>query len=247
MSSEVRARGKVKNRLSNRGSPLPPASDEVEKAIADEFNSSACEFCCRYKKEGLSKSSKILMNWLVEEGLSGKTLLDLGCGAGTFSVEALKNGASASTGFDLAPEMIMAADSLAAEMGFDKRARFSLGNAASADLPASDVVVMDKVICCYPEVGSLLKNASSAGQERIGFTVPRDEGLWKWPLRLAMRTGNLVYRLRRRKNNWFYVHSLKRIDGTLRGAGFARERKAASRMWLVFLYKKGIEALASDD
>ena len=230
--------GKVKNWPANCDLALPPAPDEVEKAIADEFNSSACEFCCRYKREGLSKSSKILMNWLVEEGLSGKTLLDLGCGAGTFSVEALKNGASTSTGFDLAPEMIMAADSLAAEMGLDKRARFSLGNAASADLPASEVVVMDKVICCYPEVGPLLKNASSASRETIGFILPRDEGLWKWPLRLAARTGNLVYRLRRRKNNWFYIHSLKSMDGTLRGAGFARRKKAASRMWLVFLYKK---------
>lgn len=180
------------------------------------------------------------MNWLVQEGLSGKTLLDLGCGAGTFSVEALKNGASTSAGFDLAPEMIMAADSLAAEMGLDNRAKFNLGNVASADLPASEVVVMDKVICCYPEVGSLLKNASSASREVIGFIVPRDEGLWKWPLRLAARTGNLVYRLRGRKNSWFYIHSLKSIDGILRQAGFARERKASSWMWLVFLYKKTV-------
>lgn len=166
--------------------------------------------------------------------------MDLGCGAGTFSVEALKNGASTSAGFDLAPEMIMAADSLAAEMELDNRAKFNLGNVASADLPASEVVVMDKVICCYPEVGSLLKNASSACHEMIGFIVPRDEGLWKWPLRLAARTGNLVYRLRGRKNSWFYIHSLKKIDAMLRQAGFARERKASSRMWLVFLYKKTV-------
>lgn len=219
---------------------MPQASSEIEKAIADEFNDSACDLCCRYKREGLSKSSRILMNWLVEEGLSGKTLLDLGCGAGTFSVEALKNGASTSAGFDLAPEMIMAADSLAAEMGFGNRAKFNLGNAASSDLPASEMVVMDKVICCYPEVDSLLKNAASASREIIGFVVPRDDGLWKWPLRLAAKCGNLVQRLRRRKLNWFYIHSLKPIDGMLSQEGFMKERKSASRMWLIFLYRKAI-------
>jgi magnesium-protoporphyrin O-methyltransferase len=217
---------------------MPRSCGEIEKAIADEFNASACEFICRYKKDGLSKSSRIMMNWLIEHGLGGRNLLDLGCGAGTFSVEALKNGASTCVGIDLAPEMIMAADSLAAEMGLSTRAKFHLGNAASEELPPAEVVVMDKVICCYPELDSLLKNASSSSREIVCCVVPRDQGLWKWPLRLAARTGNLIYRLRRRKLNWFYIHSLKAIDGFLREAGFAREKTAPSRMWLALLYKR---------
>ncbi len=62
----------------------------VSKDIADEFDSLACDFCESYKESGLSKSSRILLGYLKEEGLTGKTVLDLGCGAGSFCIEALK-------------------------------------------------------------------------------------------------------------------------------------------------------------
>ncbi len=178
------------------------------------------------------------MSWLVEEGVSGKTIMDLGCGPGAFALETLKNEASFCVGIDLSPSMIRKASELAAERGYQNRAKFELGNAALADLPVSDVVVMDKVICCYPEAGPLLKNASSASESLIGFVVPRDEGVWKWPLRIATYAGNLVQKIRRKKLSWFYIHSLKTINDVLGEAGFVKERKAASRIWLVFLYKR---------
>ena len=178
------------------------------------------------------------MNWLVEEEVSGKRIVDLGCGTGAFAIEMLKNGASSCVGIDLSPAMIRTASELAVESGYQDGAKFELGNAALADLPVSDVVVMDKVICCYPEVGPLLKNASSASGSLIGFVVPRDEGVWKWPLRLAAYAGNLIQKIRRRKLNWFYIHSLKTMNEMLVEAGFAKERKAASRIWLMFLYKR---------
>ena len=218
---------------------MPPTRNEVEEALAEEFDdSTACDYCCRYKREGLSRSSRILMNWLVGEGVSGKKIVDLGCGPGAFAMETLKNGAASCVGIDLSPAMIRKASELAAERGYQDRAKFELGNAALADLPVSDVVVMDKVICCYPEADPLLKNASSASGMLIGFIVPRDEGVWKWPLRIATYAGNLVQKIRRRKLSWFYIHPLKTINDALVEAGFVRERKAASRIWLVFLYKR---------
>ncbi len=218
---------------------MPPTRNEVEEALAEEFDdSTACDYCCRYKREGLSRSSRILMSWLVGEGVSGKRIMDLGCGTGAFAIETLKNGASSCVGIDLSPAMIRKASELAVESGYQDRAKFELGNAALAVLPVSDVVVMDKVICCYPEVGPLLKNASSGSGSLIGFVVPRDEGVWKWPLRLAAYTGNLIQKIRRKKLNWFYIHSLKTINKGLVEAGFVKERKAGSRIWLVFLYKR---------
>ncbi len=209
---------------------------EIEKAIAEEFDGSACDYCCRYKKEGLSRSSRILMTWLVEEELSGKTLLDMGCGAGSFAIEALKNGASSCVGVDLSPGMIRTAASLAAEVGVQSRAKFEVGNVALGNLGASDIVVMDKVLCCYPEVEPLVRNAASASRQAIGFVVPRNEGLWKWPLRLAARIDNLVRKWRKHRPSGFYVHSLKTIDKSLSEAGFMVVKKRASRIWLVFLY-----------
>ncbi len=209
----------------------------VDKDIADEFDDLACDFCDRYEKSGLTRSSKILLQYLLEEGLPGKTVLDLGCGTGSFTIEALKEGAAQCVGVDLSPEMIRTANELATKSGLSDRVKFTLGDAASVQHPVSDAVVMDKVICCYPEDEALLKNASQSSSNILGFVVPRDEGLLKVPLRLGIGIVNLVEKLRKRKAP-MYLHSLKKIDRLLKTAGFVQKRKTSSRFWLVFLYKR---------
>ncbi len=197
----------------------------------------ACDFCDRYKESGLSPSSRILLEYLNGEGLAGKTILDLGCGTGSFSFEALKAGASQCVGVDLSPEMIRNANEQAAKSGFSERAKFIVGDAAAVQHPVSDTVVMDKVICCYPDMDALLKNASESSGKMLGFVVPRDEGIVKGPLRLGVGLFNLVEKLRKRKAP-MYLHSLKKINGMLEAAGFVQKRKTRSRFWLVFLYTR---------
>ena len=204
--------------------------------IAREFDEDACEFCNRYRTSGLSRSSKLLIKFILEEGAQGLSVLDLGCGAGGLSLELLKEGANSSVGFDLSPNMIRMASELALQNGFEARAKFQLGNAATANLPVSDIVVMDKVLCCYSEMAPLLGNAAGASRAVVGFTVPRDGGIAKWPLRLVIWITNLF--LRWRGCLPFYLHPLDAVDRALRDSGFTRRRKQTSRFWLVFLYSK---------
>ena len=96
---------------------------------------------------------------------------------------------------------------------------------------------MDKVICCYPDVHALLKNASESSAMMVGFVVPRDEGIFKGPLRLGVGLFNLVEKLRKVKAP-MYLHSLKRTNGMLEAAGFVQKRKAGSRFWLILLYTR---------
>ena len=156
--------------------------DEGEK-VARDFDESACEFCDKYKTSGLSRSSKTLLDFLVEEGVKERTTLELGCGAGGFTMELLKQGAANAVGIDLSPEMIKVATELSRTNGFEDRAKFEQGNAATASLPPSDIVIMDKVICCYSDIDSLLKNSTGATRSLVGFVAPRGEGVVKWPLR----------------------------------------------------------------
>jgi SAM-dependent methyltransferase len=214
---------------------LEPGSVEIDK-IAQEFDGDACEFCERYKNKGLSRSSKLLLKFILDNEVRDLSVLDLGCGAGGMSMELLKEGASNAVGFDLSPKMVGAADELARANGFESRAKFQLGNGATSDLPESDIVVMDKVLCCYSEWQPLLKNAVDASRVMVGFTVPRDEGIPKLPFRLALRIAN--YFQRRKGGVLFYLHPLGRIDETLRDSGFKRHRKQGSRFWLVFLYSR---------
>ncbi len=177
------------------------------------------------------------MEYLNDEGLAGKTILDLGCGTGSFSIEALKAGAAQCVGVDLSPEMIRNANELAARSGFSERAKFGVGDAATLQHPFSNTVVLDKVICCYPDVDALLKKASESSSKMLGFVVPRDEGIVKGPLRLGVGLFNLVEKLRRVRAP-MYLHSLKKINSMLEAAGFVQKRKTGSRFWLILLYTR---------
>lgn len=214
---------------------MDSACDETGK-ISREFDGDACDFCDRYKNNGLSRSSKLLLKLIIDGNVQDKAVLDLGCGAGGLSLELLKQGAQSAVGFDLSPRMIVAATELAQAFGFETRAKFQEGNAATAELPRSDIVVMDKVLCCYSEWRPLLKNALEASNIMLGFIVPRDEGVTKLPFRIALRIAN--YFQKRRGGVLFYLHPLGTVDKTLRDSGFKVLRKQGSRFWLVFLYSR---------
>lgn len=204
--------------------------------IGREFDEDACDFCDRYKKRGLSQSSKLLLNFILQEGIQGGSVVDLGCGAGGFSMQLLKEGAGTATGFDLSPNMIDSAMQLAKAEGFQGRTKFVVGNGATAELPSCDVVIMDKVLCCYPEWQPLLTNAISSSQRMVGFIVPRDIGIAKVPFRLGVRLVNFF--AKRRGNIQFYLHPLNMVDRTLRESGFTQLEKRTKRFWLIFLYSR---------
>ncbi len=207
------------------------------KGIAETFDDLAHDRCCKYKSKGLTASSQVLLDFISENGLVGKTVLDIGCGTGFFALETLRHGASSCIGVDLSSAAIQEANQFAKESGFQDRARFEVGNGASAQPPSSDIVVMDKVICCYPDADALLKTASESSKGLLGFVVPRDQGLMKPLMRCGTALINLVERLKR-SGFRMYLHPLYSIDKLLLENGFQQSNKAKSRFWLVFLYKR---------
>jgi len=207
------------------------------KGIAETFDDLAHDRCCKYKSNGLTASSQVLLDFISNKGLVGKTVLEIGCGTGFFSLETLRHGASSCLGVDLSSAAIHEANEFAKESCLQYRARFDVADAASIRQPASDVVVMDKVLCCYPDAEALLKTASDSSRELLGFVVPRDEGLMKPAMRIGTALINLVEKVRKTGFR-LYLHPLHSIDELLAGSGFQQEDKAKSRFWLVFLYKR---------
>src|SRR2546425_5702889 len=212
------------------------------KGIAETFDDLAHDRCCKYKSKGLTASTEVLLGLLTENGLVGKAVLDIGCGTGFFALETLRQGASSCIGVDLSSAAIHEANEFAKESGLQDRARFEVANAASSQQPPSDIVVMDKVLCCYPDADSLVKTASTSSSELLGFVVPRDEGLMKPMIRVGIGLINLVERLRKTGFR-LYLHPLRSLDRLLDDNGFQRSSKAKSRFWLVFLYTRaGLDA-----
>ena len=217
--------------------------DDASERIAKDFDEKACEFCDRYKESGLSASSRILLRFLIDDGIGGKSLLDLGCGSGAFTVEALRAGATNAVGVDLSAAMVKVASELADSRSFSSAAKFQVGDAAEAELPVCDIVVLDKVICCYPDFAKLLANAGGASRGSLSFVVPRNEGL----IGLLLRPGVWLINFfeKRRKGSLLYMHPVKGIDAVLKGQGFERSRRRPSRIWLVFLYHRTLRPISS--
>jgi magnesium-protoporphyrin O-methyltransferase len=214
------------------------ASDPVPtKDIAETFDDLAHDRCCKYKSKGLTASTEVLLGLLRENGLVGKTILDIGCGTGFFALETLRQGASSCVGVDLSSAAIHEANEFAKESGLRDRATFEVANGASTQHPSSDIVVMDKVLCCYPDANSLLKTASASSRELLGFVVPRDRGLMKPLMRVGIGVINLVERLRKTGFR-LYLHPLRSLDKLLVDNSFRESSRAKSRFWLVFLYKR---------
>lgn len=99
------------------------------------------------------------------------------------------------------------------------------------DLPPADIVTLDRVICCYHDMRSLVDLSSSRANKFYGFVFPRDGFLMKTFAWLA----NFYFRLRRNPFRVF-VHSTRAIVTILRGNGLRQLFYQRTSIWQVVVY-----------
>ncbi len=210
------------------------------------------EHCCfddwveRWSEEArrrptAAKVTVSLLDALERAGLRERSVLDLGCGIGDLAIETVRHGAASARGFDLSPKAIEEARRLAAERGVGDRTTFEVGDAAELDLPSADVVVLNRVFCCYPDVNALLERSLAAAGSVYGFTIPRSNGLVGAFGRTMVAVSNAWFRLRRTKYAGFrtFVHDVDRIDTRVRAAGFVPVRRETKRfVWDLAVYAR---------
>ena len=163
-----------------------------------------------------------LLDAITEAGLTDRTVLDVGCGIGDLAIEVVARGAASGTGYDLSPKAIEEARRLAAARGVGDRMHFEVGDGAKLDLPAADIVVINRVVCCYPDTENLLDHTLGAARSVFAITAPVSRGPTGWWNRLWSALENVGYRLRPTKYGGFrvFIHDLDRIDERIRAAGF---------------------------
>ncbi len=106
----------------------------------------------RYRKRGLDSLSDRIASVVRERGVRGATVLEVGGGIGALEIELLAAGAERATNVELSPEYEEAAAELARERGVDERLERRIGDFVGvADVQGADAVVMNRVVCCYPD------------------------------------------------------------------------------------------------
>jgi SAM-dependent methyltransferase len=182
------------------------------------------------KKETVAAVTGSLLAALEGAGLAGRSVLDVGCGAGDLALAAVAHGATRAHGMDLGTGAVAEARELARTRGLADRATFEIADGSTAPLPSSDVVVLNRVVCCYPRVDSLISNTLGAAGTVYAMSAPADRGLPGLLNVFVTWWSNHWYRLRKKKFGDFrvFVHDLAAIDARVRARGFTqihRERR----------------------
>lgn len=145
------------------------------------------------------------------------TLLEGGAGVGGISIELLRHGIRQAVVVDAIPAAIRTARQLAEEYGVAHRMSGMVADFAHMeDDTVHDLVVLDRVVCCYPDWRGLLDAAASRASRTIALTYPRAA----WWTRLASSAGNGILWMGRRRFR-MHVHPPEAMHAFLRSRGFA--------------------------
>jgi predicted RNA methylase len=214
-------------------------TEPEEPCCFDEWQE---RYARRSRKKGTAGSvTASLLADLESAGLSGRTLLDVGCGVGDLAVEAVLRGATGASGIDMSTTAIDEARRLSRERGVADRTEFQVGDGARVELQPHDVVVLNRVFCCYPDVGALLANSVSAAASVYAFSIPPSSGLAGGFVRAQTALSNVWYRIRESQFHGFraFVHDVDAIDRRVRDAGFRPVAQRRRRFtWHLAVYAR---------
>jgi SAM-dependent methyltransferase len=183
------------------------------------------------------RARRELVGAVKDLGVEGRTILDVGCGPGDLTRELVRLGASRADGIDLAPKTLDEARRRVDEEGMSGVITFTVGNGAKESLERHDVVVLEKVICCYPDWRELVDNTSEAASRSYGFVIPRSD----WPIALIVRAfvalSALFLKIRKCGFRPF-VHDFEKIDRHLHGRGLRRHHLSKGPIWVTAVYSR---------
>jgi SAM-dependent methyltransferase len=188
-----------------------------------------------YRRRGPSASTARLLTMLRDARRPIDTVLDVGGGVGAIVHELLRSGAARATLVDGSTSYLAAAREESERCATSGKLEVRAGDLVelAAEVPEADVVTLDKVVCCYPDMHSLL--ASSAGRARslYGLVYPRDG----WWVRLGVAVENRVRRMQGSSfQNWVYANAA--IDAAVRGAGLVLRSQHRGAWWVIAVYQR---------
>jgi magnesium-protoporphyrin O-methyltransferase len=191
---------------------------------------SAAREAKRYRRKGLDGTSRRIFDVIREGGVEGKTLLEVGGGIGAIEIELLKAGMVRAINVELTPTYEAAAGELLVEAGLADRVERKLMDFAEAgsSVDATDVVVMNRVICCYPDMPKLAGAAAEHAKSVLVMSFPSD----RWWVRFGLAIANFGFRVIRLQFRVF-LHPPALVLAAVEQRGFKTRLNQAGKLWQV--------------
>jgi magnesium-protoporphyrin O-methyltransferase len=209
--------------------------DEQCDCLRNRFDTKVAEEDLRdYRRNGPDRTTQQLIDRLLAAGVADRTLIDVGGGIGAIQLELLARGLGSAIDVDVSEAYVDVARREAAARGFAPRVDYRVGDFVTiADhVPAADLVTLDRVICCYPDLDRLAMASAARAELLLGLVHPQD----RWWLRAGTRAMNAISGLFRQPR--FYVHSTARLESILRASGFERDTVDGGFFWRVAVYRR---------
>ena len=189
----------------------------------------------RYSQRGPAKTTRFLLAAIEAEGVAGRTLLDIGGGVGAISHAMLRSGAIRAYAVDASQAYVDAARAEAERQGHAGRLTLHHGDfvALAESVPPVDIVTLDRVVCCYPDMPKLIGASADHARGVYGLVYPRDA----WWIKVGVGLANCLFRLRRRRFRAF-VHPSAEVYGLVRAEGFVVRLRRTTAIWQVVVYAR---------
>lgn len=207
---------------------------EDYEAIFDDKR--AAKDAARYRRQGLKSTAQRIVALLRERGVEGLSLLEVGGGVGDLQIELLRAGVARSVNVELSPAYEKVAAELLQEAGLQDRAERRVTDfvEAAGDLQDADVVVMNMVVCCYPDMERLVHAAAATARRYLAISFPRDRWLLSNLLELVINA-----RSRLKGSDFrFFVHAPPAILATATSAGLRLEHEEQGWIRRIALFSR---------
>ena len=184
----------------------------------------------RYRRRGLDGTSRRIVDLIKKRGVEGKTLLEVGGGVGTIEIELLKSGMAQAVNVELTPTYEAAARDLLGEAGLADRVERKVMDFTEAGekVGNADVVVMNRVLCCYPDMPRLAGAAAEHAREVLVISFPND----RWWTQLGLSFANFGFGLFRIQFRVF-LHPPDAILAAVEQQGFKTSFNNRGLLWQV--------------
>jgi SAM-dependent methyltransferase len=187
-----------------------------------------------YRRRGLDRAARLLVAAVAGKG----DVLEIGGGIGAIELELLRRGASRATNVELSPAYEPYARELLDEAGFAARVDRRIGDVVERPELAGPaaVVVMHRVVCCYPDMPALVGVAADKARRVLALTYPRDS----WWTRLGSRAVNLFMRLTGNEYRAF-IHRPAAIAATANEHGLRLANEHRGPLWQIAAFARDPE------
>lgn len=189
----------------------------------------------KYRRRGPEKSTRLLINSIRQRAVADKTLLDIGGGVGAIQFELFKNALHHSVNVDASAAYQTTSKKEAASRGLTEKTDYHFGDFTelAPSLPDADIVTLDKVICCYPNLEKLLRSSLKKTGSVYGLIFPRLNIITK----AVFILGNLWFRIRGSQFRT-YLHPTEKVNEIIRSHGFKLMDRKNTILWQIHTYEK---------